>query len=147
VFHFAGFELTGLQLCMVSVGVVMIFYSVIGGLWAAVLSDAVQGVIILVMSLLIFPISLNYVGNGGGLIAGMERLFSELPREYLIPQRPAREPRVHERLHRQRFPRLQRRLASRAALQQRFQRARREEDGASSARGSRSSVRCSGCCP
>ncbi|MBK8859373.1 MAG: Na+:solute symporter [Opitutaceae bacterium] len=85
VFHIASFELTGLQLCMVSVGVVMIFYSVIGGLWAAVLSDAVQGVIILVMSLLIFPISLNYVGNGGGLFAGMERLFSELPREYLIP--------------------------------------------------------------
>jgi SSS family solute:Na+ symporter len=85
VFHIAGFELTGLQLCMVSVGVVMIFYSVIGGLWAAVLSDAVQGVIILVMSLLIFPISLNYVGNGGGLFAGMERLFSELPREYLVP--------------------------------------------------------------
>jgi Na+/proline symporter len=85
VFLLAGFELTGLQLCMLCVGVVMIVYSVVGGLWAAVLSDAVQGVIILVMSLLIFPISLNYLGNGGGLIAGLDRLFSELPPEYLIP--------------------------------------------------------------
>lgn len=85
VFHLLGFELTGLQLCMLSVGVVMILYSVIGGLWAAVLSDAVQGVIILVMSLLIFPISLTYVGNGGGLLAGIERVFADLPREYLIP--------------------------------------------------------------
>lgn len=85
VFHLLGFELTGLQLCMLSVGVVMILYSVVGGLWAAVLSDAVQGVIILVMSLLIFPISLTYVGNGGGLLAGIERVFADLPREYLIP--------------------------------------------------------------
>ncbi len=85
VFPVLGFELTGLQVCMLVVGAVMIFYSVIGGLWAAVLSDAVQGVIILVMSLLIFPISLNYVGNGNGIMAGIDRLFSELPREFLVP--------------------------------------------------------------
>ena len=42
----------------------MILYSVIGGLWAAVLSDAIQGVIILVMSVIIFPISIAYVGIG-----------------------------------------------------------------------------------
>lgn len=85
VFNVIGFELTGLQLCMMSVGAVMILYSVIGGLWAAVLSDAVQGVIILVMTLLIFPISMNYVGHDGGVFAGIQRLLSELPRDYVLP--------------------------------------------------------------
>src|SRR5690606_23620813 len=84
-FSVMGFNLTGLELSMLVVGAVMVVYSVIGGLWAAVLSDAVQGVIILVMSLLIFPISLKYLGDGGGIMAGIDRLFSELPTEYLVP--------------------------------------------------------------
>jgi Na+/proline symporter len=85
VFNVIGFQLNGLELSMLVVGVVMVLYSVIGGLWAAVLSDAVQGVIILVMSLLIFPISLSYLGADSGIMAGITRLFDELPREYLIP--------------------------------------------------------------
>jgi len=84
-FTLIGFTLTGLELSMLVVGVVMVVYSVMGGLWAAVLSDAVQGVIIFVMSLLIFPISLAYLGDGGGLWAGVNRLLNDLPPEYLIP--------------------------------------------------------------
>src|SRR6187551_125706 len=41
-FHLVGFELTGIQLSILIVGVVMVVYTVVGGLWAAVLSDAVQ---------------------------------------------------------------------------------------------------------
>lgn len=92
VFHLPGFELTGLQASMLVVGVVMIVYSVVGGLWAAVLSDAIQGVIILVMSAIIFPISLAYVGNGGGMVAGVRRLLAELPHDYLIPTGQPVEP-------------------------------------------------------
>ncbi|MEI7552994.1 MAG: hypothetical protein WCL24_11750 [Verrucomicrobiota bacterium] len=84
-FGFAGLSLTGLQLTMLVVGAVMILYSVIGGLWAAVLSDAIQGVIILVMSALIFPISMAYLGNGHGFGAGVRRMLHELPRDYLVP--------------------------------------------------------------
>lgn len=85
MFNLVGIEFSGLQVCMMAVGAVMIIYSVVGGLWAAVLSDAVQGVIILVMSLLIFPISMSYIGNGGGFMAGLNRLFAELPQDYLVP--------------------------------------------------------------
>ncbi len=86
-FSVLGFELTGLQLTMLVTGVVMIVYSVIGGLWGAVLSDAVQGVVILVVSILILPISMHYLGTevGGGIIAGIGRIFDELPVELLIP--------------------------------------------------------------
>ncbi|MBS0664259.1 MAG: hypothetical protein JSR48_13415 [Verrucomicrobia bacterium] len=85
VFGFAGLALTGLQLTMLVVGAVMILYSVVGGLWAAVLSDAIQGVIILVMSVIIFPISIAYVGHGNGFVAGLRRMVQELPRDYLVP--------------------------------------------------------------
>jgi Na+/proline symporter len=92
VFRVAGLELSGLELSMLVVGVVMVLYSVIGGLWAAVLSDAVQGVIILVMSLLILPISLAYVGEGGGVLRGVARLLDELPAAYLVPSGQSVEP-------------------------------------------------------
>lgn len=92
IFTIWGFNLNGLELSMLVVGVVMVLYSVVGGLWAAVLSDAVQGVIILVMSLFILPISLAYVGEGSGIMTGIVRLFDELPAEYLIPSGQSVQP-------------------------------------------------------
>jgi SSS family solute:Na+ symporter len=77
-----GLNLSGLELTMISIGLVMIVYTVIGGLWAAVLSDAVQGVIILVTSLLILPVTFLYLGNGDGIGAGFARLWREAPDGY-----------------------------------------------------------------
>src|SRR6478736_6038645 len=86
IFHLGGWELSGIEMSMLVVGAVMILYSVAGGLWAAVLSDAVQGLIILVMSVIIFPVTFAYLGHGhGGIGAGFVRLFHELPRSYLVP--------------------------------------------------------------
>jgi SSS family solute:Na+ symporter len=73
-----GANFSGLELTMISIGLVMIVYTVIGGLWAAVLSDAVQGVIILVTSLLILPVTFRYLGNGD-LTDGFARLWREAP--------------------------------------------------------------------
>ncbi len=92
VFHLAGLNLTGLELTMLVVGAIMILYSVAGGLWAAVLSDAIQGVIIIVMSVMIFPIAFAHVGQGGGIGAGFHRLLAELPRDYLVPGGPPMQP-------------------------------------------------------
>jgi len=82
-FHFAGFEMSGLQLSILCVGIVMVAYTVIGGLWAAVLSDAVQSIIIVVMTIIIFPVSYLYLGQGSGLVAGVERMIAEVPEGYL----------------------------------------------------------------
>ena len=79
---FLGFTFTGLEVTMISIGIVMILYTVIGGLWAAVLSDAVQGVIILVTSLLIMPVTFRYLGHGEGLGAGFARLWHDAPAGY-----------------------------------------------------------------
>lgn len=74
-----GFTFSGLELTMIAIGLVMILYTVIGGLWAAVLSDAVQGVIILVTSLIIFPVTFLHLGQGNGMAAGFSRLWNEAP--------------------------------------------------------------------
>jgi SSS family solute:Na+ symporter len=77
-----GLNFSGLELTMIGIGLVMIVYTVIGGLWAAVLSDAVQGVIILVTSLLILPVTFLYLGDGNGIGAGFARLWREAPDGY-----------------------------------------------------------------
>ena len=79
---FLGYTFTGLEVTMITIGVVMIVYTVIGGLWAAVLSDAVQGVIILVTSLLILPVTFRHLGGGAGMLAGFDRLWREAPAGY-----------------------------------------------------------------
>jgi Na+/proline symporter len=48
-----------------------------------VLSDAVQSIIIVVMTVIIFPVSFRYLGEGSGLMAGFERMLREIPPNYL----------------------------------------------------------------
>ena len=92
VFRLAGMNFTGLELTMLIVGAIMILYSVAGGLWAAVISDAVQGVIIIVMSLIVFPVAYAHLGGGNGLGAGFRRLLAELPSDFLRPGGPPMQP-------------------------------------------------------
>ena len=82
----AGYTLSGFQLSVIVVGVVMVFYTAIGGLWAAVLSDAVQCIILAVMSLIIFPLSFMYLGHGSGFFAGVGRLLHDAPPGYFTLQ-------------------------------------------------------------
>jgi len=81
-FDFGIVAMSGFQLSIILVGTVMVVYSVIGGLWAAVLSDTVQAIIITVMTLLICPLSFYYLGEGSGLLAGFTRLLNEAPADY-----------------------------------------------------------------
>jgi len=81
-FDFGIVAMSGFQLSIILVGTVMVVYSVIGGLWAAVLSDTVQAIIITVMTLIIFPLSFYYLGDGSGFMAGLSRLLNEAPADY-----------------------------------------------------------------
>jgi Na+/proline symporter len=73
---------SGFQLSLLLVGTVMVVYSVIGGLWAAVLSDSVQAIIVTIMTLIIFPVAFAYLGDGHGIMAGFTRLLNEAPPGY-----------------------------------------------------------------
>lgn len=81
-FDFGIVAMSGFQLSIILVGTVMVVYSVIGGLWAAVLSDTVQAIIITVMTLIIFPLSFYHLGDGSGFVAGFTRLLNEAPADY-----------------------------------------------------------------
>lgn len=84
--------LSGFQALTIVTGFVMVLYTAVGGLWAAVLSDAVQGIIIGVMTLIILPISYLHLGAGEGLMAGIDRLLAEVPEGYFDLNGPAANP-------------------------------------------------------
>ena len=92
MFNLGGVELSGLQVSILIVGTVMVLYTVIGGLWAAVLSDAVQSVIIAVMTVIIFPVSYLHLGGEGGWSAGVQRLLDEVPEGYFSLQGTSADP-------------------------------------------------------
>lgn len=91
-FHLGSMELSGMQLSILVVGIVMVLYTVIGGLWAAVLSDAVQSIIIVVMTVIIFPVAYRYLGQGAGIFAGFERLWKEAPPDFFTLQGTSGDP-------------------------------------------------------
>jgi solute:Na+ symporter, SSS family len=76
-------HLTGLEMSMIVTGVVMLIYTSAGGLWAVVITDALQFFIILVVSLLVFPLSFMALGGDGGMVHGVQRLLAEAPPGYL----------------------------------------------------------------
>jgi len=83
IFDLGIVTLSGFQLSIVLVGTVMVVYSVIGGLWAAVISDSVQAIIVTIMTFIIFPVAFIYLGDGHGLMAGFKRLLDEAPDGFL----------------------------------------------------------------
>jgi len=82
MFDLGFVTLTGFEASIILTGTVMVVYSVIGGLWAAVLSDTVQAVIITIMTIIVFPVSYMYLGGEGGLLHGFTRLLDEAPAGY-----------------------------------------------------------------
>jgi solute:Na+ symporter, SSS family len=76
------FRLSGLEVSMIVTGVVMLIYTSAGGLWAVVITDSLQFFIILVVSVLIFPLAFMALGSGS-FTSGVSRLLAEAPAEYL----------------------------------------------------------------
>ena len=91
-FDFGLAMVTGFQLSIILTGIVMVVYSVIGGLWAAVLSDTVQAIIITVMTVVIFPVTFMYLGRGEGFLGGFDRLLQEAPEGYFTVSGDAANP-------------------------------------------------------
>ncbi len=72
---------TGFQLILLVIGLVMIFYTVLGGLWAVVVTDALQFVILLIVTLLVLPLAYIKLGDGS-IVGGVRQLFAESPDGY-----------------------------------------------------------------
>jgi len=74
-------EISGFQLTMVIVGLVMIVYTAFGGFWAAIISDVIEFLVTLIMTLAVFPLALLFLGDGN-LLVGAQRLVSGSPEGY-----------------------------------------------------------------
>jgi len=84
--HLGMVTLSGLEVTMIVTGVVLLIYNSAGGLWGVVITDVMQFLVIVIMTLLIFPLAFIALGNGSGFIAGMQKLWSDAPSGYLSLQ-------------------------------------------------------------
>ncbi|MBU2880722.1 sodium/sugar symporter [Psychrosphaera sp. B3R10] len=85
--------LTGLDLtyCMILLAALSLTYSLYGGLKAVAFTDIIQVVLLIAGGLFLSYMSLNLIGDGQGIIAGFDRLSSELPEKFdmiLTPDSP-----------------------------------------------------------
>lgn len=76
-FSFSGFELT-----LVSIGAVLLIYTVLGGLWAVAITDTLQFMILLLMTLVVFPLAFIHLGDGN-FAQGFHNLWEQAPEGYL----------------------------------------------------------------
>ena len=73
----SGFEIT-----LIGIGIVLLVYTVLGGLWAVAVTDTLQFIIIFLMTLVVFPLSFIYLGDGS-FLTGFDRMVAEAPAGYL----------------------------------------------------------------
>lgn len=93
-FNIGVARVSGLEFSMIVTGMVMLIYTSAGGLWAVVITDFLQFLIIVIVTVLIFPLSFMALGGeSGGFVHGISRLFTESPPGYLslhdVASRPA----------------------------------------------------------
>ncbi len=81
IFEIGPITCNGFQLTMFVTGVVIVIYTTLGGLWAVMVTDAVQFLIVLLITLVMTPLAYTHLG-GGNPITGISRLISEAPEGY-----------------------------------------------------------------
>jgi Na+/proline symporter len=81
VFDFGLFAINGFQLTMLVTGLVIVIYTTLGGLWAVMVTDAVQFLVVLLITLVMTPLAFAHLGDGN-VIDGVGRLFRDAPPGY-----------------------------------------------------------------
>jgi SSS family solute:Na+ symporter len=71
----------GFELSLLVIGAVMIIYTMLGGLWAVMVTDALQFLVLFLVTLTIFPLTYLILGDGN-VLDGFSRLFAEAPPGY-----------------------------------------------------------------
>ncbi|MGB2959950.1 MAG: hypothetical protein WBG01_04835 [Bacteroidota bacterium] len=81
VFDLGFMKMNGFELSLFVIGFVMVFYTLLGGLWAVMVTDALQFLILFLITLTILPVS-YYVLGDGDILAGVSRMIHEAPQGY-----------------------------------------------------------------
>jgi len=74
----AGFEMEGLNASILMSGVIMLAYTFMGGLWAVLITDCVQFVVMIVAVIALIPLALARVGGIDSFLAGLPEGFFHL---------------------------------------------------------------------
>lgn len=82
LFQLGPFTLSGLQVSMLVTGLVLVVYTLLGGLWAVMVTDALQFVVLFLASLIVLPVAYIYLGDGS-IGEGIQRLVTEAPEGFL----------------------------------------------------------------
>ena len=75
------FSCNGFQLTILVTGLVIVAYTTLGGLWAVMVTDAVQFLVVLLITVIMTPLAFAHLG-GGNPIAGIGQLFANAPEGY-----------------------------------------------------------------
>jgi solute:Na+ symporter, SSS family len=81
IFDLGLFTCNGFQLTMLVTGAVIVIYTTLGGLWAVMVTDAVQFLIVLLITLIMTPLAFSHLGDGN-VLDGVGRLFRDAPEGY-----------------------------------------------------------------
>ena len=73
--------LNGFQLMLLATGLVMTIYTMLGGLWAVMVTDALQFLMLFLITLIVLPVVYLFLGDGNA-IEGVTRLMREAPEGY-----------------------------------------------------------------
>ncbi len=79
---FGFITLTGFEITLIGIGVVLLIYTVLGGLWAVAVTDTLQFIILFLMTAIVFPYAFIYLGEGN-IINGVHNLIERAPAGYL----------------------------------------------------------------
>ena len=81
VYTLGPFTCNGFQLTMLVTGIVIVAYTTLGGLWAVMVTDSVQFVIVLLITLVMTPLAYHFLGDGN-MFTGFSRLIEDAPDKY-----------------------------------------------------------------
>lgn len=81
IYNLGPFSFNGFELTMLVTGIVIVSYTTLGGLWAVMVTDSVQFVIVLLITLIMTPLAYHFLGDGN-IIDGVSRLFNDAPDKY-----------------------------------------------------------------
>ncbi len=86
-FHNATVDLgfttmSGLQVSMLVTGIVILVYTLLGGIWAVMVTDSLQFIVLFLATLIILPVSYLFLGDGS-ISEGVTRLIREAPDGFL----------------------------------------------------------------
>ncbi len=71
----------GVCLVITVVGLIILFYTTMGGLWAVLITDSIQTIILVVITVAVFFMSFHYLGDVRSVVQGVKNLIQKAPPE------------------------------------------------------------------